>query len=74
MRALQFKIALETLTLKEWDRWGTRDQKHIINVAEDNKLRIWVDKEFDEIIFEGKPQNLYFFMTDLSFRYDIELI
>lgn len=74
MRALQFKIQLETLTLKEWERWGTRDQKYIIKVAEDNKLRIWIDQEFDELILDGKPQNLYFFLQEISFRYDVELI
>ncbi len=74
MRALQFKINLDSLVLKDWNRWSDKDKKHIGDLAEQNKLRLWYDEKYDEMGFEGKQTNLFFFLHDLSYRYDIELI
>lgn len=74
MRALQFKITLEQLILKEWDRWKREDQVFIEERARNNGVSADYDPKYDEMNFSGTPQQLYFFMYDLAYRYDIELI
>lgn len=74
MRALQFKIYVDKLTTKDWSHWKRVDQEHILDCAEKNGVKGYLDKINDTITFEGKQGQLFHFMYDVAYRYDIEII
>lgn len=72
---LQFKINLEGLIWKNdtVEKWTKEDVHHIITTAHKNGLTWRINYEGHRVI-EGKHENLYAFLFDVAYRYDIELI
>ena len=70
---LQFKIEVGSLRWKEVDKLEKADILFILEQSRKNKLdnRNSVD---GSKVFEGTHENLYHFLFDLSYRYDIELV
>ena len=75
MNALQFKIRLDELEMLDWNEWKRADQERILEVAKKNHLTIEPHRSDKEaVVIKGKPENLYWFMYDVAYNYDIELI
>lgn len=75
MRALEFKIYPDKLTTKDWSHWKRADAHHILSVATDNNVTCVEDGVgYDTMVFKGTPENLFHFMYDVAYRYDIEII
>lgn len=75
MRALLFKIAVDHMVTHDWSHWKREDQEHIKRCAEINHVscKEGFDK-FDSMRFEGNPEQLFNFMYDVAYRYDIEIV
>ena len=74
MKAMEFRILLEKLILKDWDRWEKKDRKYIRTVAEKNHIKVVEVPDEGAALFYGKPDHLYFFLYDVAYRYDVELV
>lgn len=74
MRALQLNITIDTLILKEWDRWKREDQEFIERVAKQMNVNMDYDPKYYELTFSGKLEDLFFFLHGVAYRYDIEII
>lgn len=74
MRALKFKIAIDSLILKDWDEWKREDQYFIEKNAWQCDVSTDYNPKYDELTFTGKQQDLFFFLHVVAYRYDIELI
>lgn len=74
MRALKLKIELECMRTDRWDMWKRADQDFILKCASDCHVECDYDPKYDEMIFTGKPQDLYFFLHAVAYRYDIEIM
>lgn len=75
MRALVFKIYVDKLVTKDWSHWKRADQEHIKEVANQNGVLLaWELDGFDTVTFKGSPEELFNFMYDVAYRYDIEII
>lgn len=74
MRALKFKITIDSLILKDWDEWKREDQDFIEKCARQNDISTDYDPKYDELTFTGKQEDLFFFLHGVAYRYDIELI
>lgn len=75
MRALKFKIRVDSLTTEDWSHWKREDQEHITRCAELNGVT-WTDgfDKYDRMVFSGTPEQLFNFMYDVAYRYDIEIV
>lgn len=74
MRALQFKIRLEELVLKDWEKIDRLDRKFVAETARRQDLTMVYGPKYEEMVFRGKPNDLYFFLYSIAYKYDIELI
>ena len=72
MRAIQFRITLCTLVMKDWDEWKREDQNFIEKCAKQNNISSKYD--MGEVTYTGSQKDLFFFLHDLAYRYDIEII
>lgn len=74
-RNLEFKIQVAGLVLAHWKDWKREDQEYILEQANRNKVR-YVASEYEPntITFKGDAGNLFEFMYDLAYRYDIEIV
>lgn len=72
MSALKMKIRVDSLVIEYWSMWEEEDQDFIRKCFEDNNL----DAEYTPttVILKGKHENLFTFMYDVAYRYDIELV
>lgn len=74
MSSLKFNITLESLKLYQWDRWEDLDRDWILKAVKNNHLTTTENEYGDELEISGKQENLFFFLKDVSYRYDIEII
>lgn len=75
MRNLEFKITVDSLILKGWSHWKRADQDHIQKTATHNGV-VWFSENdgLNTMTFKGEPDELFLFMYDLAYTYDIEMI
>lgn len=74
MRALRFKIKLDCLELLDWNEWKRADQERILEAGKKNHLIPHEARDNRSITFTGDIEKLYWFMHDVAYNYDIELI
>lgn len=72
MRALKFKIKVEALVLREHLDYHRADLDFIIDQAKKNNLN-WIP-ERENLVFTGKHEDLFTFLYDVAYRYDIEIM
>lgn len=74
MRTLQFKIKVDSLTTHDWSHWKREDQEHITRCADMNGVTWAEGEKYDSMVFTGKPEQLFNFMYDVAYRYDLEIM
>ena len=72
MRALQFKIKVESLVLRDFQDIHREDIDFVTTQAGKNNLNWFPERE--NICFTGKHEDLFTFLYDVAYRYDIELM
>lgn len=72
MNAVRFKVSLDKLEMLDWEQWGKDDKDHFYKVASDNNVDVIHVRSLT--LFEGTPERMFYFLKDLTYRYDIELI
>ena len=72
MRSLQFKIKVEALALRDFDEVHREDLDFITNQASKNHLSWFPERE--NLVFTGKHEDLFTFLYDVAYRYDIEIM
>ena len=74
-RTLVFKIRPDRLIWENWIEWCTFAEEEFHNIMDiRNKNKITTgntDREFDLV---GRYEDVFHFLHDLAFRYDIEII
>lgn len=75
MRTLEFKIHRDKLITKDWSHWKREDQNYIMTKAGDNNIECVEDAHgYDTMTFKGRSEDLFDFLHDVAYRYDIELV
>lgn len=75
MSAVKFKIKLEELELIDWTKWSDADQERFRLAMLKNNLECHGSaNDKDTLVLRGEPQDLYWFLYDVAYNYDIELI
>lgn len=72
MRALQFKIEVDGLKLKDFHDIHREDLDFVTKQAAKNHLNWYPDD--GKITFTGKHEDLFTFLYDVAYRYDIEIM
>ena len=72
MRAMQFKIKVEGLALRDFTEYHREDLDFVIEAGKKNNLN-WVP-ERENLVFTGKHEDLFTFLYDVAYRYDIEIM
>lgn len=72
MRALQFNIEVGRLLLDDFHDIHRKDLDYIISQASRNNLSWHPDDVY--IVFMGKGEDLFHFLYEVAFRYDIEIL
>ena len=72
MRALKFKIKVDELVLRDYLDYHREDLEYVIDLVRRNHL-LW-NMRNENMHITGKTQNMYNFLYDLAYRYDIELM
>lgn len=72
MRTLKFKIEVDGLRLKDYYDIHREDLDFIIKAAKKNNLN-WI-LERENLVFTGKHEDLFTFLYDVAYRYDIEIM
>ena len=75
MRVLKFSIHPETLILHDFVLWKDVDKDYFRECARNNMVEMKrLDHEPKHVICKGNLGDMYSFLNDLSYRYDIELV
>lgn len=77
MRALQFKIEVEALNLKDYHDIHREDLDFITKQAQKNNLNWYPASDkgrWSVLVFTGKHEDLFTFLYDVAYRYDIEIM
>lgn len=72
MRALEFKIMVDGLTLQNYKGLHREDKDFVIQQANKNHLSFYPGDE--GTTFTGKHEDLFTFLYDVAYRFDIEMI
>lgn len=72
MRALEFKIKVDGLALRDFTEYHREDLDFVTNAASKNHLNWFPER--DNLMFTGKHEDLFTFLYDVSYRYDVELM
>lgn len=72
MRALEFKIKVDGLALRHFTEYPMEDIEFVIETGKKNNVG-WV-QERENIHFTGKHEDLFTFLYDLAYKYDIEIM
>jgi len=72
MRALEFKIMVDGLTMKNYDRLHREDKDFVVQQANKNHLSFYPCDE--GMTFTGKHEDMFTFLYDVAYRFDIELM
>lgn len=72
MRTMQFKITVEALKLRDHLEYHREDLDFVIEAAKKNNLN-WIP-ERENLVFTGKHEDLFTFLYDVAYRYDIEIM